>query len=515
MHMCLMSEFVTGQIDRLYNIIKFRVLLASYPERTVPNMPLGKGERDMPRRKNRKVVKMKRRNSYLMGVLLCLFAIYLVVLFVQSLTREHVSIYEVNQKQIADNEHLRGIILRNEEVVTAKKSGYANYYVGEGARLSATTTVYSIDADGTAVEKASAVDTTNMTLSEEDTRNVRGAISNFRNNFNLSDYSSIINFRYNIENTLLELSDVNLAKNLSKMKKVSGSSASFELVKAGKTGIISFCSDGLEDLTVDKIAPEHFKEMKDGWKQLRAGGSIDSGDAVYRLVESERWSLVVSLSQEQFVKLAETETIPVKIKKDENVLRATVRTFTSNGKYYANLLFDKYMIHYLNNRYLDIEIQFDSAEGLKIPVSSIVKKKCYVIPEEYITEGDGKTTSGKKGVAVITYTKSGEEQLDFVPAEIYWKDEKNNVYIDSALFAQGSTIMNAQDSVSSRMQVTNVAEIEGVYNCNQGYCRFQYIHKLYENKEYAIVEKGNRYSLSNFDHIVLNPEIIGEDDIIY
>lgn len=469
----------------------------------------------MARRKNSKVVRMKRRNSYLMGVLLCLFGVYLLVLFVQSLTREHVSIYEVNQKQIADNEHLRGIILRNEEVITSKKSGYANYYVGEGARLSATTTVYSIDADGTAVEKASTVDTTNMKLSEEDTRNVRSAISSFRNNFELSDYSSILNFRYNIENTLLELSDVNLAKNLGKIKKASGSSASFELIKAGKTGIISFCSDGLEDLTIDKITPEHFKEMKDEWKQLRTGSSIESGDAVYRLVESERWSVVVALSQEQFAKLANTETVPVKIKKDENVLKATVRTFTSNGNYYANLLFDKYMIHYLNNRYLDIEIQFDSAEGLKIPISSIMKKKCYVIPEEYITEGDGKTTSGKKGVAVITYTKSGEEQLNFVPVEIYWKDEKNNIYIDAALFEQGSTIMNAKDSLSSRMQVTDVKELEGVYNCNQGYCRFQYINKLYENKEYAIVEKGNQYSLSNFDHIVLNPEIIGEDEIIY
>lgn len=469
----------------------------------------------MARRKNKKVVKMKRRNSYFMGILLGLFAVYLLVLFVQSLTREHVSIYEVNRKQIADNEHLRGIILRDEEIITSKKSGYANYYVGEGARLSATTTVYSIDADGTAVEKASAVDTTNVTLSEEDTRNVRSAISDFRNNFNLSNYSSILNFRYNIENTLLELSDINLAKNLSKIKKASGSSASFELVKAGKTGIISFCSDGLEDLAIDQITPEHFKEMKDEWKQLRTGSSIDSGDAVYRLVGNERWSIVVSLSQEQFAKLSEIETVPVKIKKDESILKATVRTFTSKGHYYANLLFDKYMIHYLNNRYLDIEIQFDSAEGLKIPVSSIIKKTCYVIPENYITEGDGKTTSGKKGVAVITYSKSGEEQLNFVPAEIYWKDEKNNIYIDAALFERGSTIMNANDSGSSRMQVTEVKELEGVYNCNQGYCRFQYINKLYENKEYAIVENGNRYSLSNFDHIVLNPEIIGEDDIIY
>ena len=42
----------------------------------------------MSRRKNQKVVKMKRRQSYFMGIFLCVFAVYLVVLFVQSLTRD-------------------------------------------------------------------------------------------------------------------------------------------------------------------------------------------------------------------------------------------------------------------------------------------------------------------------------------------------------------------------------------------------------------------------------------------
>lgn len=469
----------------------------------------------MNRRRNQKVIKMKRRNSYLMGTFLCIFAFYILVLFVQSLTREHVSIYEVNQNQLADNENLRGLILRDESLIKAKSSGYVNYYVGEGSRLAATTTVYSIDEYGDVAQETSVMDTTDVTLSEEDTRNIRSDIANFRNNFDLSDYSGIVNFNYNIENTLLELSDINLAQNLSKLKKESGSGSSFQLVKAKQTGTISFCSDGLEKLTIDEISPEYFQEMTEQWEQLRTGEFIEKGSAVYRMIHSEKWSIVVLLTKEQFVKLSQKETAAVKIKKDNNILNATVRTFTSDGNYYVNLVFDKYMIHYLNNRYLDIEIQFDNAEGLKIPVSSILKKKCYVIPEEYITTGDGKTTSGKKGLAAVSYTKSGEEQLDFIPADIYWKDEKGWVYVDFNLLEPGTTIINAQDNIRTKMQVSETAELEGVYNCNQGYCKFQYINKLYENEEYAIIEKGNIYSLSNFDHIILNPNIISEDDIIY
>ncbi len=65
------------------------------------------------------------------------------------------------------------------------------------------------------------------------------------------------------------------------------------------------------------------------------------------------------------------------------------------------------------------------------------------------------------------------------------------------------------------MPLTKIKSLEGVYNCNQGYCRFRYINKLYENQEYAIIENGNSYSLSNFDHIVLNPDKIKEDEVIY
>ena len=99
------------------------------------------------------------------------------------------------------------------------------------------------------------------------------------------------------------------------------------------------------------------------------------------------------------------------------------------------------MIHYMNNRYLDIELQFNNTAGLKIPVSSIVKKNCYVIPEEYITEGSGTSTSSKKGVAAITYDKSGQEQIKFFSAEIYWRDEEGNAYIDASLFPVGTSIL--------------------------------------------------------------------------
>lgn len=467
----------------------------------------------MSPKRNRKVVKMKRRSSRLFGIFLTFIAIAIVVLFIQSFTQEHVSIYEVTQTQIADNENIRGIVLREESLVNAKEDGYINYYASEGSKLAATTTVYSSSAEENTSTAISNVDTSDVTLSDEDNRNIRNTIASFRENFDLSKYSSINSFRYNVDNTLLELSDVSVSKSLQKLKKESGDDGTFQLVKAEKTGIISFSTDGMEDLSVDSIKKSDFAEMTDSFKQIRTNQLIKSASPVYRVVTSEKWSIVVPLTKEQYVKIAKKSAVSVKIKKDNITMTPTVQEYISNGRYYANLVFDKYMVRYLNNRYLDIEIEFNNASGLKIPVSSILKKKCYVLPKEYISEGANST---QKGVAQIVYSDSGKSEISFVPADIYYYDDDGNAYIDANVLDAGSTIaLGNSGTGGTSMQLTKVAELEGVYNCNQGYCKFEYIKKLYENQEYAIVEMGNQYSLSNFDHIILNPEMITENDIIY
>lgn len=474
-----------------------------------------KGCEDMNRRKNQKVTKMKRHHSVTFGLLLSFFAVYILVLFIQSFTKEHVSIYEVNQKQIADNENLRGIIMREENLIEADQSGYINYYVGEGAKLSTSTTVYSIADKEPASETVAELDTDDVTLSEDDTKNIRSAIANYQENFTLSNYQQIASFRYNVENTLLELSDVSLSKNLQKIKKENASTKGFSLVKAAETGIISFSSDGYENLNIDQINEDYFKEMKDNWKQLRTDQKVKEGDSVYRVVTSEKWSLLVSLTQEQYRKILKKDSILVKIKKDNISMTPSVQAFTSEGNYYANLHFDKYMIHYLNNRYLDVEIQFNNAVGLKIPKTSILEKQCYVVPGDFITKGNEEGSGNKLGVVSVSYKEDGTPQVEFTPVDIYYKDEEENYYFDTKVLPAGTTILKNGEKEGEPMQLTATKKLSGVYNCNLGYCRFRYVNTLYENQEYAIVESGNSYSLSNYDHIILNPDKISDDDVIY
>ena len=360
------------------------------------------------RKRNQKVVRMKEKRNPFAGLLLITFAIYLFVLFIQSVTREHVSIYEVTEKQIADDEVLRGIVLRDETLVKSDEAGYINYYVGEGARIGCNTTVYSLDKTGQFADDLSALDMEDIALSEEDTREIRNDIASHRNSFDLSDYQSIVNFKYNIDNTLLQMTTVNLLQKLNKVMDKEEMADSLKLVKSDRTGIISFCSDGLEDFTIDDINKDTFKDTTDKWKQLRSSGRVESGGTIYKLINSDDWSIVVPITKEQYNKIYDKETIPVTLKKDNQRVVAKVSTFTEKSEYYLKLDFSKYMIKYLDNRYLDVEIEFNSADGLKIPTSSILEKKFYVIPSEYITKGGD---SGGNGVMVLTYKKDGSEHL--------------------------------------------------------------------------------------------------------
>ena len=137
------------------------------------------------RRQKKKVVKMKKRPHFMAGTVLIIFAACLLFLFIQSFTKEHVSIYEVTETQIADNEIIRGIVIRDESLVTTKKKGYINYYVGEGAKLGANTVVYSIDETGQFEGDISSVEAKDISLSEDDTREIRNDIANFRGSFDL------------------------------------------------------------------------------------------------------------------------------------------------------------------------------------------------------------------------------------------------------------------------------------------------------------------------------------------
>lgn len=473
-------------------------------------------------RKKRKVVKMKRKMPVFTGFILLLFSIYLIALTVRSATKEHISIYEVTEKKIADDNTVRGIILREEKLVECTQSGYINYYVGEGSKVGTKSPVYSVDEGGQIYDQLTKAQSENVKLSSQNTEDIRSQISAYRDDYDLSHFEDTYNFKYNIENMISQLSNSRLMDNLTQILNDSVTIDAFSLVNAGECGIVSYTSDGMEDLDLNQITPESFLDTADKLTQLRKTEAVEAGTPVYKLVTSDNWSVIAPLSEEQFRNIQQQDRVTVLLKKIHARITPQMNTFTMDGGYYVKLDMNRYMIQYLNNRYLDLEIEMNDDDGLKIPLSSLLKKTYYRIPQKFVQQG-----AKGDGITVILTKEDGTTDYQYQPSEILYdttepetepteeqEPQERYAYVDSAQFPVGTRI--AIDNLGSEeYQLSETAELEGVYCCNKGYCEFRRVEQSYQNSEYCIIKKDTPYGLAAYDHIILNPKLIGENDIIY
>lgn len=143
--------------------------------------------------------------------------------------------------------------------------------------------------------------------------------------------------------------------------------------------------DGYEGITADQLTSDLFSKKNYQITNLQKERKVSSGDPVYKLITSETWSVVIPLSTDQIVSLAEKKTIRVKFLKDDATQTGLLTIVTGeDGNYYGKITFSRGMIRYSGDRFLNIELVTNTQTGLKIPLSSIVKKNFYVIPKEYL-----------------------------------------------------------------------------------------------------------------------------------
>jgi CRISPR/Cas system-associated protein endoribonuclease Cas2 len=472
----------------------------------------------------KKVVKMKRKQGKVTGFFLVLFALYIVILGVLSLTGEHISIYEVTEKKIADDNLVRGVIMRNEKLVNCEQTGYINYYAGDGTKVGAKTKIYSIDETGQIYDQLADVQTDEISLTKQNTNDIRSEIASYRESYDMSHFEETYNFKYNLDNTVSQLTNAQLLDNVTKILKDTGQDSSFCFGTAGESGIVSYTSDGLENLDLNDITPQTFDNTTDNLEQLRKTDSVEQGSAVYRLVTNESWSVVFPLTQEQFKNIQKENSVTITLKKIQTKVSPEVTTFTMEGGYYGKIDLKRYMIQYINNRYIDLEIEMSDEGGLKIPQSSLLKKEYYRVDSDYIVSDQ----QGNSGVIVLSYDKDGTPEYTHHSADIVTLGEETDTssqqddsskntsysYIAADELEKGTQIVK-DDLGSDIFELSQTVELDGVYCCNKGYCEFRPVEITYTNDEYCIIRKDTGNGLSVYDHIILDQELIGENDIIH
>ena len=80
--------------------------------------------------------------------------------------------------------------------------------------------------------------------------------------------------------------------------------------------IVVYSTDGIENLSEEELSLETFEKKNYVRRSLKSGDQVAAGDAVYKLVTSEEWSVIFPVTDRQVVRLASRDKIKVKFLKD-------------------------------------------------------------------------------------------------------------------------------------------------------------------------------------------------------
>ncbi len=453
--------------------------------------------------------------------------IYMVIRIILSIKTETLSIYEVQNSYIDTNINATALILREETLVNTNSSGYVSYYVRDGEKVGKNKTVYTIDETGSIYDKIKDENSDGLSMSEDGLKEVRTRISNFENYFNYSNFQNVYNFRYDIENAVLELTNEAMIEQLTSLNGESTNSSTYKKVQSTEAGIITYYKDGLENVTVENFKASDTDGSDYKKTTLKTGEIINSGDSVYKLVTSENWNLIVPLSDKQYSRIKDKEYLKVNIHNSSKDITCPVNFCVKDGKNFAVLNLDQQMVNYINSRYIDIVIIMEQNNGLKIPNTSIATKSVFKVPIDYLTKGSN--SSEAEYINVKELDEKGEITTKQIKTNVYYTDDKycyidpndfkgNEVLVKSELKNQDDLTDDEIKNVSSNdtlsLSETDKTDIEGVYCVNQGVATFRYIDIIYQDDEYTIVKENVPYSIAWYDRIVLNQIFVAENQII-
>lgn len=131
-------------------------------------------------------------------------------------------------------------------------------------------------------------------------------------------------------------------------------------------GILVYEVDGYESMTTDQVTDKNFDKSSYTRTEVHENRKVSEGDSMYKIVTGEEWYLVVRMDADTAESLLDRSSVNIRfLKDDEEMIAGLQMEKKDKDTYYAYLTLDSSMIRYASDRYLDIEILIENAQGLK------------------------------------------------------------------------------------------------------------------------------------------------------
>ena len=442
-------------------------------------------------------------------IIFAVIFVYIVINVIIFMGKKKLSVYKVTEDKITNTLSLTGIAVRDEQLLKTSQSGYITYYVEEGKRVKKDGTVFTVDKDKKVQETfAEKVEELQKTTNVMDDDEVSRKINEYQSVYNDNNFSEVYDLKYDLKNAILNINEDAMKKVIASVQDAMGTE-SFQTQKSTSSGVVEFYSDKFDGKKVSDINASDFDQTRYRKQKYNTADKVKKNKVVARINKSEKWQIVVPLKEEEYKMLKDKKEVSIRFMQDQNKATATVETLKKGKNYFGYLKLNDYAVRYLSERYLEIDITLDSYKGLKIPNTSIVKKKFYQVPVKYLTKGDNSTT---EQFAVRSTSKNGEVTVEQKTYTIYGRSEKY-CYLDPDEVGE-NVVLQAMDS-NQTFLIEKKKTLQGVYCTNRGYADFKPIDILTQKDDYSIIANDTNQGVSAYDFIVLDGTTIKENQIIY
>lgn len=458
------------------------------------------------KQKNSKIIRFPRQFQFSIGIIIFgIVLIYVVFHIFTFLTAKTITIYEVSQGTIATNHEYQALALRKEEVVVSREEGAVLYYAPNVERVGVRTLVCAIDQSGKVVSKLAHVSSNISDVQPGDMKRLQRDIRSFANDFDTDTFSRVYGFKTNITSQLEQTYSRQALTQLADQITAAQNAGTFHMYYGTLPGIVVYGIDGWEDVSVDNFTYESLDSSQNKVTNLKSQDKILVGQALYKVITSDHWNLVIEIDEKTAEALAEESYVEIRFCQDDATTWAECRIESKAGHTYLILSLDDSVERYGDSRFLSVELLLSEESGLKIPNSAIADKEFYTIPKGYFYRGNDDQTMG-----LMVENADGENS--FVTPTIFYETE-DSYYIDNEQVNKGDILLKP-DSNHTYQVGRDSDHLKGVYNVNKGYAVFKQIEILYQNEDYTIVRTGTPYGIALYDRIALQGDSVRENDLI-
>lgn len=456
----------------------------------------------MAKRRSREVPFKKRRLHLNVGIVVLVVGfVYLTIFGILALTSTKTKFYEVSPGSNAENNSkiYSGLAIRNEKIAKATSTGYIEFFVRDGLRVSKSTTLYSIDSSGKLTDYL-AKNNNKSKLSSENVSSLTELINDYSSDYDDMSFNDVYEFKSSLKGSVIDLINTKTLKNIAKK-----TGTTYSINKSKYSGIVSYEMDGYENIKPKNLEEKDFTKASRKITTRKTGDEMAEGEEIYKVITDDEWSIAIELEDEDVQRYKDTKGVHIKFINDNLDTTANFKIVTGkDNRKYGIITLSKYMIRFSNDRFVNIQIINDVEDGLKIPKSSLVKKSVYIIPKDYGTAG-----GNSDEIAFNIQKANGKNKIVYPP--IAYSDSKN-YYISTSSFDAGDQIV--MPNSSETYTVGKTKSFNGVYNINNGYTKFVRVKILNSTDEYYIIKAGDVFSVSIYDRIVLNSDSVKENQIV-